>query len=533
MPPSKTQDHAAVEKQQTKPGRKPLTSEPKNKRTAQNRAAQRAFRERKERRMQELEEKVRALEQEKVQIANESELLRIQVKSLMSQLGRTRNHNNQGDNSDNLVRPSRERLEKDDNLSVRRDSSSDEKSTNNISSNSSVSSVTPMSLTSEDLYNLPKALSGNTNEQTSTDYSLNLANKMNNKSFKDHYDEQIFCKELGEVCGSTSCPIPKGKQGQSSSASPGTVLSNRNYNSGLSVISNESNNTSGSSNNIAFQSTPPMTTPSVDSSAMSNNAKSPFTNSLFDGSINGDLNILTDLNKDESKLKEDTKVNNNSIWNIGKGLDSYAFLDSDKSNEMDFLFGDEKKTITGTNNLIQSHPEAFQLDANSSLFNNNFSADLDAEVDFENDDVFDDLLKLPYDDINFNNQLNDFDGKENDIVNSNVLNTKNSGEGADLGSDDNEKVPDTTQNLMKCSQIWERITTHPRFTDLDIDNLCDELKLKAKCSESGVVVDGSDVGKLLHQATCEKQKQKEKEREAAIRRAAIDSGSNAFLNGFW
>ena len=45
-----------------KSGQKPIDTEPKSKRTAQNRAAQRAYRERKERKMKELEDKVRLLE---------------------------------------------------------------------------------------------------------------------------------------------------------------------------------------------------------------------------------------------------------------------------------------------------------------------------------------------------------------------------------------------------------------------------------------------------------------------------------------
>lgn len=533
MANTKTQDHAAVEKPHTKPGRKPLTSEPKNKRTAQNRAAQRAFRERKEKRMLELEDKVRALEQEKMQIANESELLRIQVKQLMGQLGRngTTGHI-QGTGMRSETYP--EELEREDSSSVRRDSSSDEKSTNNTSSNSSVSSATPVSF-AEEGYNFTKPLPDTASRNPTTDYNLNLSNKLNNKSFKDHYDEQIFCKELGEVCGSKSCPFPKDKKAYSSSTSPGTIFgNNQKYASTMSMTSN-GNNTSGSSSNIAYQSASTMTTPSVDSSSRSNNTKSPFTSSLFDGSVNGDQDILAEIGKDEINANgnEDIKGNNNSIWNIGKGLDSYAFLDSNKNNEMDFLFDDGKKVSHDTNTLIQSHPEAFQLDANSSLFNDNLTPDFDADVDFDNDDVFDDLLKLPYDDLNFNNQLSELDHKQGDNKSGNASGVNNREAVTDLVTDENEEVPDTNQNLMQCSQIWERITTHPRFTDLDIDNLCDELKSKAKCSESGVVVDGGDVGKLLHQATCEKQKQKERERELAIKRAAINSEANTFLNGFW
>lgn len=54
-------------------GRKPIDTEPKSKRTAQNRAAQRAYRERKERKMKELEDKVRLLEDANVRALTETD----------------------------------------------------------------------------------------------------------------------------------------------------------------------------------------------------------------------------------------------------------------------------------------------------------------------------------------------------------------------------------------------------------------------------------------------------------------------------
>ncbi|KAJ3191749.1 DNA-binding transcription factor yap1 [Irineochytrium annulatum] len=65
-PPAKRQDssddHAEAAGQKKKPGRKLAQTEPTNKRTAQNRAAQRAFRERKERYVRDLEARVEELE---------------------------------------------------------------------------------------------------------------------------------------------------------------------------------------------------------------------------------------------------------------------------------------------------------------------------------------------------------------------------------------------------------------------------------------------------------------------------------------
>ncbi|KAB5566886.1 transcription factor PAP1-domain-containing protein [Coniochaeta sp. 2T2.1] len=69
-----------------KPGRKPLTTEPTSKRKAQNRAAQRAFRERKERHLKDLETKVQELEKASEQANNENELLKQRVEKMTVEL---------------------------------------------------------------------------------------------------------------------------------------------------------------------------------------------------------------------------------------------------------------------------------------------------------------------------------------------------------------------------------------------------------------------------------------------------------------
>jgi AP-1-like factor len=91
------------DKQSKKPGRKPLTSEPTSvslassygvdceltslkKRKAQNRAAQRAFRERKERHLKELETKVEDLEKASESTNHENGILRAQVERLQTEL---------------------------------------------------------------------------------------------------------------------------------------------------------------------------------------------------------------------------------------------------------------------------------------------------------------------------------------------------------------------------------------------------------------------------------------------------------------
>lgn len=58
-------------------------------------------------------------------------------------------------------------------------------------------------------------------------------------------------------------------------------------------------------------------------------------------------------------------------------------------------------------------------------------------------------------------------------------------------------VPARDGTLLKCSEVWDRITSHPKYSDIDIDGLCLELRTKAKCSEKGVVVNIDDVQRAL------------------------------------
>lgn len=60
-----------------------------------------------------------------------------------------------------------------------------------------------------------------------------------------------------------------------------------------------------------------------------------------------------------------------------------------------------------------------------------------------------------------------------------------------------ETVPANSNKLMTCTAVWDRISAHPKFGELDIDGLCAELRTKAKCSETGAVLSEHDVNKVL------------------------------------
>jgi len=63
-----------------------------------------------------------------------------------------------------------------------------------------------------------------------------------------------------------------------------------------------------------------------------------------------------------------------------------------------------------------------------------------------------------------------------------------------------EVVPgEDPAKLMSCHKIWDKLQERPDFKDgsLDIDGLCSELRTKARCSETGVVIDQKDVDYAL------------------------------------
>ncbi|KAK3822853.1 MAG: hypothetical protein J3Q66DRAFT_330276 [Benniella sp.] len=53
------------------------------------------------------------------------------------------------------------------------------------------------------------------------------------------------------------------------------------------------------------------------------------------------------------------------------------------------------------------------------------------------------------------------------------------------------------EKAIPCPQAWEKISKHPKFDDADIDVLCAEMKSKAKCSGHGPVIPLSEMDKLI------------------------------------
>lgn len=67
------------------------------------------------------------------------------------------------------------------------------------------------------------------------------------------------------------------------------------------------------------------------------------------------------------------------------------------------------------------------------------------------------------------------------------------------GADDEVVPGEDINQMLNCHKIWDKLSNRADFKDgtIDIDNLCSELRAKARCSESGVVVDHKDVEAAL------------------------------------
>jgi len=65
--------------------------------------------------------------------------------------------------------------------------------------------------------------------------------------------------------------------------------------------------------------------------------------------------------------------------------------------------------------------------------------------------------------------------------------------------EEEEVVPADNSQMLSCNTIWDRLQACPKVKDgeFDLDLLCKDLQKKAKCSETGAVVNESDFNKIM------------------------------------
>lgn len=435
-------------KQHTKPGRKPIETEPKSKRTAQNRAAQRAYRERKERKMKDLEDKVADLEDDRIKAATELDLLRAQIELLKRELTRYRGHL---DFSDLGVKKGsavarNDQLPETTALNETKMSAEFPWSKENLlrlpnqyASDTSSSQVPDLvsassSSTSPLNENVTVSPESNTSESVSSHLVLSLS-PQNQFNMVSQFDEQLdpFCVNLNEACGTKQKPMPKFHR-QASEVPP---LPNKLE----SVLSPQWNGVS------------------------------PF-HTLFSPNENLADPFFTDHNYNLSITPTDGLQNDEPL----------SFL-NDNNFDVSLAFGN------ATNDMVDNQGKSSSTDPLAGL---------------TNEESVHDPLNLVNTDFNFNEFVKSSlpsdvssrtDSVADDVTSGSSMSSYQSPP-VDEGDSKEEVVPAPEKNI-RCSEIWDRITSHPRYTEIDIDGLCNELKTKAKCSEKGVVLDPKDVNGLI------------------------------------
>lgn len=474
-------------KKGSRPGRKPLTTEPKDKRTAQNRAAQRAFRERKERKMRELQDKVKKLEDEKLQITNEKELLRSQVQTLLQELSRFRHQQ--------LAETPQQRSPYS---AVDPSGSSTSSGTTPDFSNSiqtpqsSASSTTTMSISGggkrpitfkNETYQFPRGWSFNkTNEE-------DMRGELDQSNFKGDFDEGVshFCSELNQACGTKSCPFPESKKQEMKAKYADSEVLNSKRPAALSA-----ENISAKESELRSQ--------NAFGRAAANS--SPFFNLIKNqapvaAKPSDEMNFLLDsMGVDPSVSSSSFTTPNPTAFNADDFLaDSFSSAVKRNSDNL------EDNTLGG---LVTESSKYDPLDeifgSSAAVVSDGMDGSLEASSDTG------DLINNYISPTTIPAFTADAEGS------TTVKNEVSKPESKSTIENSPDVVPDGNKSLMKCSQIWERITSHPKFSEIDIDGLCKELREKAKCSEHGVVVDGKDVGKLINDAVdCSKHESKVKE----------------------
>ncbi|KAI3406216.2 hypothetical protein KGF56_001058 [Candida oxycetoniae] len=553
----------------TKPGRKPIDTEPKSKRTAQNRAAQRAYRERKERKMKDLEDRVKMLEDENVKATTETDFLHAQVNILKNELAKYRgttdfsdlelpqtvghlthpqsnkeyfshhhhhhhNHNhNQKQNSDAIIdSTSTDTAKEATSNAPPTESKSTQSSVSGQSPQFSVSGKSPQSSRfsfgapwSKDNLNFlkqqqgqrqkqgqgqrndssttrpidngvdgpcPDLVSGSSTSTTPLDDNIlvspdsipsssNITSKNSNLEFAHNFEEQIdpFCSKLNEACGTKANPIPKQRRTMSGGVgnkNTTAAIANSKSTSISDITHFNSPFSNVSPNNQNYTSVSDQVNHDLTSDIFFNNLSDPSTDfnfNLIDNKHGGfelsdPLSFLNDNNFDASLAFQESVT---SLPYKEQEVDPISLLTTEDSvydftntNNGAVLDTSEINTNFSFNDFIKnSLPEKRESDNKTSSTTTRTAAAAT-------------LTKVGKDEEEYREEEEEEEEEEDD--------------------DENDVVP-APQETMKCSEIWDRITAHPRYTELDIDGLCAELKSKAKCSEKGVVINTSDVNELL------------------------------------
>ncbi|KAJ6177689.1 hypothetical protein N7519_008150 [Penicillium mononematosum] len=449
------------ESEAKKPGRKPLTSEPTTKRKAQNRAAQRAFRERKEKHLKDLEDSVERLQKTSDMANQENGLLRAQVERLQVELREYRKRLSwMASGSGNAISA----------MSSNSIPSAHSKGAYGLQNN-------------EFLFDFPKFgdLPGG-----------HLFNGQANKN--DQSKPNSIIPQAPGVLGRDSLNSPSSRS--NSLAQSNKSKSTGTSNSAASVKAAYPGFKSSANDNSTSENSPSSSSDSHQSQILSSNGTSPEPS----------LNTPPDGQHRE--------------LGPGDSCGGHVTTDGEKSfcEQLGMACGNIRNPIPAVRSTSQSVSSGQPTPVDGPAEGVD-SQDLGIDwLAHQNGGQFDPVLfgdwrepqeaVLSQDFGSFFNEafpLPDLGSPSHNLseVATDAAPKKNLVAQIDSKLEEDEVVPGEDQSqMLSCTKIWDRLQSMERFRngEIDVDNLCSELRTKARCSEGGVVVNQNDVDDIMGRA---------------------------------
>ncbi|RYP12015.1 hypothetical protein DL767_011521 [Monosporascus sp. MG133] len=440
-----------------KPGRKPLTNEPSSKRKAQNRAAQRAFRERKEKHLKDLETKVEELEKASAAANNENSQLRAQIEKMSVELGEYRKRLTllgNGTRSASAAarnqpfgQPGLQSLN-DVNFQFEFPKFGTLPGPSNVSANSNTKRST----------SYPSPSSSNTTSQNSP--QERSSDKPSPGPAKGGEASDAQSKEPKEA--------PAKIASTSDSASP--------YENMYGGVSRASLDSATFSLNSAAGASPSSSSNSnMGPSSSCGTSPEPFTQSPIGFKP---LETLTTIGEEQPAFTSDitSGETSSSILSLRVELAILTQLAGFGTNVGNIDFGNFD--WLPSQNAGQFDPQLFggyREPQNNILANTTFD-----------DSFFNDAF-----DVDFTTPYN--------VAPSPKPSKKNICDEIDAQKEQDDMVTSVDGKLLTCNSIWEKLQTCPKVHtgEIDLDGLCSDLQKKAKCGGTGAVVDEQDFKAIM------------------------------------
>lgn len=464
-----------------KPGRKPLTSEPTTKRKAQNRAAQRAFRERKEKHLKDLETKVEDLEKASEATNHENAMLRAQVERMNVELKEYRKRlswvsSNGGIRSQTTSNQSRSNTTGpgSSDFQFQFPKFGDSPSTTIFSTSTTQRNSQPPARAVQRTSSTPTAQAISPASSSTTRHSMSEVMRPRNSN-RDSNNNSPMNQLAASPPSYTTQPLPNAMDNLSGLFSPSLLEATKNSPNGYFGLENNTNKivSRGSFDN-SFSSVPGLYSGSSVSNTESPGSSSDSQQQLSSIGTSPEPNFNSPNNKIQdfgglNTISEEHNFMNGQSWDFDPNLmpqfdpTGFNFLAQQQGGNFDpVLFGDYRET---QDNLVSQDFGSF--------FNEAYP-----------------LPDLGSPSHNYGNVL----GQQNDQSKKTDLLAR-----VDAAKESDVSKPAEPSKLMTCNKIWDRLQSMEKFRngEIDIDNLCSELRAKAKCSEGGAVVEEKHVNKLL------------------------------------